>query len=293
MSHDVKMSLQRQAKLSQIERSPDNSSHAPSAVISRSSAVSMLSNTQIGGVQRQSVVQNVARSHGNQEVMRVLSTIQRSPAVTNASPPIQRKCTACERAEHSEEETPKAAPVQAKCNTCEGKKEANAEAQRSAVETATAVHRDGGGILDRIKGGMGGLVERGRQIGQQARQIKEAAIEYAKLVCHGNWCGPSGLCSTGATADVDNMDTGCHTHDDAYSSLKVASGSPKPGEVSMWSSAGLIKTMPADQALVASAEGSRSDPRTNNPKAAKYRENLKKIFGTRIAIAQAIQAVRR
>ena len=151
MSHDVKMSLQRQAKLSQIERSPDSSSHAPSAVISRSSAVSMLSNTQIGGVQRQSVVQNVARSHGNQEVMHVLSTIQRSPAVTTtASPPIQRKCTACERAEHSEEETPKAAPVQTKCNTCETKKEANVEAQRSAVETATAVHRDGGGILDRI-----------------------------------------------------------------------------------------------------------------------------------------------
>lgn len=99
---------------------------------------------------------------------------------------------------------------------------------------------------------------------------------------HGNWCGPGHR----GTADVDEMDSYCHVHDDTYAALGVTSGGPgsAPG-VGMWSRAGLTATVEADEALVhsvTSLSGLDGD-------AAWYRDNIVRIFGTRAHLGKLLR----
>jgi len=99
---------------------------------------------------------------------------------------------------------------------------------------------------------------------------------------HGNWCGPG----HSGPADVDQMDSYCHVHDDTYGALGVTSGGDGSGPgISMWSRAGFTATVEADEALVhhvSQLSGLDGD-------AGWYRDNIVRIFGTRAHIGRLLR----
>jgi len=98
---------------------------------------------------------------------------------------------------------------------------------------------------------------------------------------YGCWCGPGNVCNEVR----DDIDSCCKDHDNGYKSVGVTSGTPGPGEVDMWSSEGLVRTMPIDLALVDCTHSTWYDFHFYGPSAVLYRASVELIFGTRALIA--------
>lgn len=331
MSQDVKMSLQRQTRsIAATNQTLESSSRPRSAVISRSAATNLLSGTRLSIAQRQGVVQNVGRSYGNQEVLRVLDTAQRSPAFLGATvAPLQRKCSACERTSGHEEEAPTKrnvaqAPtlIQEKpaCNTCATKKtEAGIALQRfvgqspaissilqrkaqttQQISNTTQVLRSSNTQILRTPATVGLDAAKAKQL---AEQIYELYNYYSSLICHGKYCGAEVKCGANTGEAIDQMDNGCKNHDTEYSDELVEAGfraallNPLSKWVSMWSPAGFIRSKSIDQRLVNAVSASQNHDQkpgmdeTAKERARTYKERLLWLFRGRVSAAQTLESV--
>ena len=99
---------------------------------------------------------------------------------------------------------------------------------------------------------------------------------------HGNWCGPGHI----GEEIVDEMDSYCYAHDNAYTALGVTSGGPGAGGgIDMWTRAGLQATVEADEALVAGVD-SLTDL---DAEAQTFRAGVDLIFGARAAVGALLR----
>jgi hypothetical protein len=105
---------------------------------------------------------------------------------------------------------------------------------------------------------------------------------------YGCWCGPGYVCAE----TIDDIDKACKAHDLAYLDARISSAKePAPGEVSMWSSKGFLRTVGPDLELDQRVTATLFDPHFYGPAAAVYRAGVHLIFGQfRPAVAALLQA---